>query len=84
MAATPDGFLLGNGNRGGLTINLQPDMISSSCAHMSLCDTRRVRNSQHILQAQQENYHRPMLSLVSLPSSRNLCHAGNIPKFEPL
>lgn len=40
--------------------------------------------SQHIPQAQLESYHRLLLILVSLPSLRKFCHAGNIPEFEPL
>lgn len=86
MVATTDGFLLGNGNRGGLTVNLQSDLISTKCGHMSLSDTRRghtVQESTHPAGTAGEPYHSLILLLVSLPSSRNLRHAGNMSQFEP-
>lgn len=85
MVATMDGFLLDNGNRDGLTFNLQSDLISTKCGHMSLLDIRRGhrQESTHPTGTAREPYHSLILLLVSLPSSRNLRHAGNMPQFEP-
>lgn len=75
MAATANGFLLGNENRGGLTINLQSGLTTTKYGHRLLFGTRRGTRRSSNPGIRAANYHELVISSVLLPSSRNLCRA---------
>lgn len=75
MAATANGFLFGNENRGGLTINLQSGLTTTKYGHSLLFGTRRGTRQSSNPGICAANYHELVILSVLLPSSRNLCRA---------